>query len=191
MNYELRYIEENLKRIIQNPDSVFIIEPGLVGKRKALFALVKEEAGVYKNIQLTEEQSDWIFSAEAIGYFFNGPGYFLSDGYLTFLNSKAVNITNLEEFRLSPVQGKIFNMGLYAAFNDGSATFLIRDRAKSFEKHGGIEPYIELLKEHKEYNPQYETYDVIEHYYVGDNTFVIPQLQEKSKIDVMTRKLKK
>lgn len=190
MNHEFIYIKENLKRIMQDPDSVFIIRTGHIEKKKALFALVKEEAGVYKNIQLTEKQSDWTFPGEAIWYFFNGPGYFLSDGYITFLNRKAVNITNLEEFRLSPLREKFFNMGLYAAFNDGSATFLIRDRAKSFEKNGGIKPYIKLLKEHKEYNPQFETYDVIENYYVGDDTFVIPQPQEKTSNGV-SRKLKK
>ncbi len=191
MNFEFNYIEENIEKINQNPDSVFIIKPGFVGKKKALFALIKEDAGVYKNIQLTKEQSDWIFPAVPIKYFHNGPGYYLLNNYIIFDNYEAVNITNLEGFKIAPYKGKIFNTGLYATFNDGSATFLIRDTAKSFEKNGGLEPYIKLLEQYKEYNPQYETYEVIEKHYIGDKTYIIPKLQEKNKEEVKTKKLVK
>lgn len=191
MNFEFNYIKENIERINQNPDSVFIIEPGFVGKKKALFALVKEDDGVYKNIQLTKEVSDWIFPAMPIYDFHNGPGYYLLDNYLIFDNYRAVNITNLEGFRLAAIKAKVFNTGLYATFNDGSATFIIRNSAKSFEKNGGLEPYIKLLEQYKEYNPQYETYEVIEKNYIGDNTYIIPKLQEKNKKEVKTKKLVK
>ena len=191
MNFEFSYIKENIERINQNPDSVFIIRPGLVGKKIALFALVKEDAGVYKHVQLTKEVSNWVFPATPIYDFHNGPGYYLLDNYITFNDYRAVNITNLEGFKLVPNKAKVLNTELYVTFNDGTADFIIRGRAKSFEKNGGIEPYIKLLKEHKEYNPQYETYDVIDKYYVGNNTFIIPKLQEKAKEDVMTRKLVK
>ena len=44
-NVQLEYIDENLNRIIQNPDSVLYLRPYNVGNKRALFAMVKEEQG--------------------------------------------------------------------------------------------------------------------------------------------------
>ena len=43
-------------------------------------------------------------------------------------------------------EDKILNVGVFATFNDGSSTFVWRERSKNFEKKGGIQPYIDLLK---------------------------------------------
>ena len=38
----LQYIDENLNRIIQNPDSVMYLRPYKIGNKRALFAIVKK-----------------------------------------------------------------------------------------------------------------------------------------------------
>ena len=47
---------------------------------------------------------------------------------------------------------------------------------KNLKKKGGIQAYIDLLKQHKEYEPKYDTYKYIECYSHNDDTFVIPEL---------------
>ena len=77
---------------------------------------------------------------------------------------------------------------MYATFNDGSATFVKRQTTKEFEKKGGIQAYIDLLKQHKEYDPKYDTYRNIEAYYRhNDDTIVIPELL--SPTDIRLEKL--
>ena len=51
-NVQLEYIDENLNRIIQNPDSVLYLRPYNVGNKRAWGAMVKEEQGVYRKVQI-------------------------------------------------------------------------------------------------------------------------------------------
>lgn len=174
---QFQYIDENLNRIMQNPDSVMYLRPYDIGNKKALFAVVREEQGIYKKIQITKEQSKMIFPIEPMCSFYNGPGYLYLNNFIVFDNDIALNITNLEGFKHKILEdNKLFNIGIFATFNDGSATFVTRNTKKEFQKKGGIQSYIDLLKQHKEYEPKYNTYKYIEGFNAGDNTFVIPEL---------------
>lgn len=174
----LKYIDENLNKIIENPESVMYLRPYDIGGKRALFAIVKEEQGVYKKVQITKEQIKGNFPFEPIYWFYQGPGYFYLKDFIVFDNWLALNITNLEGFKHTTLEeSKIFKVGVYATFNDGSATFIKRQTTKEFEKKGGIQAYIDLLKQHKEYAPKYDTYRNIEAYYShNDDTIVIPEL---------------
>ena len=174
---QLQYLEENLNRIVQNPDSVMYLRPYDIGRKRALFAIVKEEQGVYKKVQITKEQSKGNFPFEPIYWFYQGPGYFYLKDFIVFDNWLALNITNLEGFKHKTLEeSKIFEVVVFATFNDGSATFVKRQTTKEFEKKGGIQAYIDLLKQHKEYEPKYDTYKYIESYSHNDDTVVIPEL---------------
>lgn len=180
---QLQYIEENLNRIVQNPDSVMYLKPYDIGKKRALFAIVKEEQGVYKKVQITKAQSKGNFPFEPIYWFYQGPGYFYLKNFIVFNNWIALNITNLEGFKHKTLEeSKIFKVGVFATFNDGSATFVKRQTAKEFEKKGGIQAYINLLKQHKEFEPKYDTYKYIEAHSYNDDTFVIPELLSETKL---------
>jgi len=174
----LKYIDENLNKIIENPESVMYLRPYDIGGKRALFAIVKEDQGVYKKVQITKEQFKGNFPFEPISWFYKGPGYFYLKDFIVFNNWLALNITNLEGFKHSTLdESKIFKVGIYATFNDGSATFVERKTSKEFQKKGGIQAYIDLLKPHKEYTPKYDTYRNIEGYYNhNDDTIVIPEL---------------
>lgn len=50
----LVYIDKNLNNIIENSNNVLYLRPYDIGYKRALFAIVKEEQGVYKKIQLTK-----------------------------------------------------------------------------------------------------------------------------------------
>lgn len=178
---QLKYIDENLNRIIQNPDSVLYLRPYDVGNKRALFAMVKEEQGVYRKVQITKEQSKMNFPFEPIYWFYKGPGYFyLKDFIVLNSNNLALNTTNLDGFESKSLgESKILNVGVFATFSDGSSTFVWRERAKKFERQGGIQPYIDLLKKYKEYEPKHDTYKFIESYNEVDGVFVIPEFQEK------------
>ena len=188
---QLEYIDENLNRIIQNPDSVLYLRPYDVGKKRALFAMVREEQGVYRKVQITKEQSKLTFPFEPLHWFYRGPGYFyLKDFIVLNQNNLALNTTNLDGFKAKSLgEDKILNVGVFATFNDGSATFVWRERAKKFEKQGGIQPYIDLLKKYKEYEPMHDTYRYIESVGEVDGLFVIPELQEKSQEKPKVKKL--
>ena len=188
----LQYIDENLNMIIQNPDSVMYLRPYDIGNKKALFAIIKEEEGVYKKVQITKEQHKMNFPFEPIYWFYKGPGYFYLKDYIVFDNYLALNATNLDGFKRQTLDGrKLFNVGVFATFNDGSATFVKRQTAKEFEKKGGIQAYIDLLKQHKEYEPKYDTYKCIEAYSHNDDTFIIPELQERIEEQQKVKKLTK
>ena len=188
---ELDYIDENLNTIIQNLDSVLYMKPYSVGNKEALFAMVKEDQGVYRKVQITKEQSKMTFPFEPLYWFFKGPGYFSLDNFIVLnANNLALNKTNLDGFKSKIFdEYKIFNTYIFATFNDGSATFVSRERAKKFEKQGGIQPYIELFKKYEEYEPKYDTYHCIEAFNEVDGVFVIPELQEKTKEEPKVKKL--
>lgn len=177
---QLNYIEENLNRIMQNPDNVLYLRPYDIANKQALFAMVKEEQGVYKKVQITKEESKMTFPFGPLYWFYNGPGYYFLKNFICFDNTLALNLTNLDGFKAKELDGsKVFNVGVFATFSDGSATFVIRERKKKFEKRGGIKPYIDLLRNYKEYNPKYDTYEFIERYSTDEDTFIIPKFQEK------------
>ncbi|MBP3635793.1 MAG: hypothetical protein J6J17_05020 [Bacilli bacterium] len=187
---QLEYIDENLNRIMQNPDSVLYLRPYDIGNKRALFAMVKEEQGVYRKVQITKEESKMTFPFETLYWFYNGPGYFFLKNFICFDNSLALNSTNLDGFKAKDLdESKIFNVGIFATFDDGSATFVIRERKKRFEKQGGIQSYIDLLRQYKEYEPKHDTYEFIERYSTDDYTFVIPKLQEKIEEHPKVKKL--
>ena len=186
---QLEYINENLNIIMQNPDSVLYIKPYNIGSKEALFAVVKEDQGVYRKIQITKEQSKMMFPFEPIYWFYKGPGFDYLKKFLTFNNYISLNKTNLDGFMFMKLSNKIFNVGIFATFNDGSATFVIRERAKKFEKNGGIKSYIDLLEESKKNDSNYGTYEIIDFHSVSGNTFIIPELQGNMKESSPTRKL--
>lgn len=188
----LQYINENLNMIIQNPDSVMYLKPYDIGNKKALFAIVKEEDGVYKKVQVTKEQHKMNFPFEPICWFYKGPGSLILKDFIIFDNWLALNITNLDGFKHKILDGrKTYNVAIFATFNDGSSTFIKRQTKKEFSKKGGIQPYINLLKQHKEYEPKYDNYKYIESYSYNDDTFIIPELQEQIKEQPKVKKLTK
>ena len=190
-NIQLEYIDENLNRIMQNPDSVLYLRPYNIGNKRALFAMVREEQGIYRKVQITKEQSKMTFPFEPIYWLHNGPGYFYLNNFIILnSNNLALNTTNLDDFKTKPLgEDKILNIGVFATFSDGSATFVRRERAKKFEKKGGIQPYIDLLKKYKEYEPKHDTYKYIESVGEVDGLFVIPELQTKIEEQPMVKKL--
>lgn len=190
-NIQLEYIDENLNRIIQNPDSVLYLRPYDVGNKRALFAMVKENQGVYRKVQITKEQSKMTFPWEPIYWFYNGPGhFFLKDFVVLNQNGLAINTVYLDGFKSKKLDGsKVFNVGIFATFDDGSATFVIREKEKTFDKRGGIQPYIDLLKKYKEYEPKYDTYKYIESVGEVDGLFIIPELQKKTQENPKVKKL--
>ena len=190
------YIDENLNWIIQNPNSVLYLKPYYVGKKQALFAMIKEEKGVYRNLQITKEQSKLTFPFEPIYWFYKGPGhwYLKENRDIVIDNYMALNTTNLEGFKTKKLGGaKIFNVGIFATFNDGTAAFVNRKGEKEFQKKGGIQFYIELLKKYKEFDPQHEEYKILDYYIQhdcnDDNRIIIPELQEKTEEHPKTLKL--
>ena len=179
----LQYIEDNLNKIIENPDSVLYLKPYDVGRKRALFAIVKKEPGVYQKLQLTKEQSKMNFPFEPIRWFYQGPGYFyLKDFIVLNYNWMALNTTNLEGFKHKVLEDNKKQVGIFATFNDGSAAFICRENAKKFEKQNGIDAYLDLLKKYKDFEPHYDIYKDIEYYikyYTKDNnTFIISDLQQ-------------
>ena len=196
------YIDENLDWIIQNPHSVLYLKPYYVGKKLALFAMVKEEQGVYRNLQITKEQSKLTFPFEPIYWFYKSAGHwFLKENRdIVIENYMALNSTNLEGFKVKTLDGpKVFNVGIFATFNDGTAAFVRRKREKEFQKQGGIQFYINLLKKFKEYDLQHEHYKILDYYIQNnsndDNRIIIPELQEKeedkSKVKTLTKDIRR
>lgn len=186
----LQYIDENLNRIIQNPDSVMYLRPYDIRNKWALFSIVKEEQGVYKKIQISKEQHKMNFPFETIYWFYKGPGYFYLKDFIVFDNWRALNTTNLEGFKHKTLDdSKVFKVGVFATFNDGSATFVKRQTPKKFQKKGGIQVYIDLLKQYKEYEPKYDTYKSIEGYSQNDDTYIISELQQKIEEQPKVKKL--
>ncbi len=195
---QLEYIDENLNRIIQNPDSVLYIKPYDVGKKRALFAMVKEGQGVYRNLQITKAQSKLTFPFEPIYWFYKSAGhwYLREDRDICFDNIMAINTTNLEGFKTKSLEGaRVFNVGIFATFSDGTAAFVKRQSQKEFQKRGGIQPYIDLLQKYKEYNPQHEHYKILDYYMQSNNTcsdaIVIPEFQLDEDGQPQARKLTK
>ena len=193
MAVKFEYIDKNLMKVLENPDSIMYIRPYDKKNKKALFVVIKEEEGVYKKVQITKEQSKMTFPYEPIYYFYNGPGYILLKNYIVFDNQIALNTTNLDGFtykiydndcytnKKKPLIDKIANINIFATFNDGSATWIKREFSKYFEKKGGIETYINLLKQYKSFEPKHDNYKYIELFSDSNDTFIITELQNFTK----------
>lgn len=190
MEIHFRYIENNLERILNNPDDIMFIEPSRVGKKIALFAIIKEDDGVYKKLQITKEQSKFTFPFEPIYWFYNGPGYTILKNFISIHNWQALNPVHLEGFLDNKVENaKFFDTCVYATFNDGSATLVERKNSKALKKHGGIQSYMDLLGDNKNRELKYDSYSIIENYDVVDDTIVIPELKNKAKENQKIKKL--
>ena len=81
---QLEYIDENLQEIMSNPDSVMYLRQYDIGRKRALFAIVKEKQGIYKKVQITKEQSKSNFPFEPIYWFYKGPGYLYLKNFIVF-----------------------------------------------------------------------------------------------------------
>lgn len=192
MTAYMEYIDENLERVLQDPNSIMYIRPFDVGNKKALFAVIKEDEGIYRKIQITKEQSKMSFPFEPTYCFFNGLGYMLSKKFVSFHNIVAINVEKLDGFRSKNFSEKrIYDVAIFATFDDGSATFLKREKSKKFKKKGGIQPYIDLLKQYKEYNPKFDSYSWIEYYDNESDKFIVPELQKNKKEQPKVKKLVK
>lgn len=177
---QFEFIDENLFRILNDPDNVMYLKPGDVGGKRALFAVVKEGEGIYRKLQITKEQSKLNFPFEPIYVFYRGPGYVLLKNFISIHNITALNVTNLEGFKEKKLNARVYNTGVFAVFNDGSATFAFRDKEKRLHKKGASNSFSEILNQYKDVNLSRDEYCVIEEYPTGDGTFVIPELQKNA-----------
>ena len=81
----------------------------------------------------------------------------------------------MDGFRCNELDdAKLFNVGIYATFYDGSATFVQRDIKRHFAKNGGINKFNNLLTPYKDIKMNYDTYYVIDTFFDKDNIAVIP-----------------
>lgn len=178
---KLKYINENLTKVIENPESVMYIKPYVVGDNKALFAVIKEDEGIYKKIQLTKFQSIYSFPIEPFYYFL--PAYYFLKDFTIYDNLAAFNINFFDGFKSKLLTNNTYNnLGIFATFNDGSATFISEDNDTTFQYKGGIKKYENLLEPRVPINQTHDTYEIIESYGNDENdTFVIPCLKNKEK----------
>ena len=162
----LQYIDDNLTKIIKNPESVLYIKPFDVKNKIALFAVMKEKPGVYRKIQITKDQSKETFPLEPIYWLNQGPAYFILKDFISLSdNWLAVNTTNMDGFKEKKLDDdRRYNIGIFAMFSDGSATFITRESEKSLRKWSGIASYNNRLKPFKNPNLQHEKY-----YSIGAN----------------------
>ena len=110
-------------------------------------------------------------------WFYKGPGYFYLEDFIVLDSWLALNTANLDGFRSYKINdSKIYNIGIYALFTDGSATFITRENEKKYNKNGHLDSYYDLLKQYREPNTQRETYYCIDNYISDRNTIVIPEL---------------
>ncbi len=190
--FHFNYISDNLEEILENPNRVLYLRRGDVGNKRALFAIIKQEDGVYKKLQITKEQGKGIFPTEPFYVFKQGPGYNFLDGFICIDNMIVLNMYHLENFVAEQLDEKKNPLiGIYAGFDDGSATLATAVKGKNFIKSNGIEAYRNILKELKGYDPKHDTYQVIESIIFDNDTLVIPELQGKKDDLPLTRKLTK
>ena len=186
---QFNYIEENLLKIIENPESVMYIKAFDTGKNRALFAVVKEGEGSYRKIQITKGQSRLNFPVNPIDIFNNDFGSYL-ENFIIFDKLIAFNKSHFEGLKTKPLNNKTyFNLGVFAIFDDGTATHIINDNDKKFEENGGTLGYRKLLdKKDISFSSSRDTYEIIEFYSGDDDTFIIPSLkQNNNKQKVYTR----
>lgn len=174
----LYFIDKNIKEVRKNLKNVLYIRPYDIDSKRALFAVIKEEKGIYRRIQITEEMSKWNFPFETLNMFFEGPGHsFIKDFIILRQSNLAINKTNLEKFGYIKLNGyKIYNIGICALFKDGSATYVKRIKEKELEKGTRLEP-------------TQDNYEIIEYYEANNNIYEISKLQESK--ETKTKKLTK
>lgn len=173
--YEFK--SNNIKEILNNLGNVLYIYPDYRKQIEyveewALFAIIKEEKGVYKKVQITTFMSSQIFK--------------ITDVYSKFIEEYTSNylkdfiLLNGNATILNPAHFKGFNyyqLNIYALFNDGVAT-----RIDHYEED--MKPY--LTKE----SNFIDNYEIIENHCYGImERCVIPKLKEKE--ETKTKKLAK
>ena len=178
---KFEYIQENLLYIMENPEAVMYIKAYDIGKQRALFAVVKAEDGVYKKVQITKGQSKLNFPVEPMFLFSQGPGFFFLENFYVYDNLYAFNKDYFEGFKSKDLDNRTyFNLGVYAVFNDGTATHIINDNNTTFNLKGGVKQYIRLLDTNNvSFTQTHDKYEIIERYQEDDDTFVIPKLRNK------------
>ena len=187
---DFEYIHENLDKIIENPDSIMYIKPYNIGTKKALFAVMKEHEGVYRKIQLTKPQGKMHFPIEPIYLFSRGPGYFYLKNFTVLDNYIAFNMDYLEGFKCKFLENnKYFNLGIFATFNDGTATFVAGDNDRKFQHKGGFRRIYRMLEPPVPFNEKDDIYEIIESYKnIDDDKFIIPSLQKTNgKVKTLVR----
>lgn len=171
--YEFK--SDNIKEILNNLSNVLYIYPDYRKQIEyveewALFAIIREEKGVYKKVQMTTFMSSQIFK--------------ITDVYSKFIEEYTSNylkdfiLLNGNATVLNPAHFKGFNYyqsNIYALFNDGVVT-----RIDHYEED--MKPY--LTKE----SNFIDNYEIIENYCYGImERCVIPKLIEKE--EIKTKKL--
>ena len=167
----LYFIDKNIKEVRKNLKNVLYIRPYDIDSKRALFAVIKEEKGIYRRIQITEEMSKWNFPFETLNMFFEGPGHsFIKDFIILNGNATILNPAHFKGFNY-------YQLNIYALFNDGVAT-----RIDHYEED--MKPY--LTKE----SNFIDNYEIIENHCYGImERCVIPKLKEKE--ETKTKKLTK
>ena len=169
---------DNIKEILNNLDNVLYITPDYRKQIEyvdewALFAIIKEEKGVYKKVQITTFMSCQNFKITDVFNRFieEYTSNCLKDFILLKGNATLLNPAHFKGFNYSLLNEK--HTRIYALFNDGVATHI-----DHYEND--MKPY--LVKDSK------DNYEIIEDYCFGIMEHcTIPKLKEKTK----TKKLSK
>lgn len=185
----LNYIDENLEKITENLENVLYIKPYNIGHKRALFAVVKEGAGIYKKIKITKEESRLTFPFEPLLLFDN---FLLKDFIVLNSNNLALNKNWIDGFKIIKHDFNRSNIDIYAVFSDKSATFVRTEREKTFNKNGGIDSFNKFLENYNVDKVNNNEYRIIEYYFPDDSDIIeIPILKNSDQIDEEKAPVKK
>lgn len=177
----LNYIDESLEKITENLENVLYIKPYNIGHKRALFAVVKEGAGIYKKIKITKEESGLTFPFEPLLLFDN---FLLKDFIVLNSNNLALNKNWIDGFKIIKHDFNRSNIDIYAVFSDKSATFVRTEREKTFNKNGGIDSFNKFLENYNADKVNNNEYRIIEYYFPDDSNIIeIPILKNSDQID--------
>lgn len=177
MKKMFEFKSDNIKEILNNLDNVLYIYPDYrkqitYVEEWALFAIIKEEKGVYKKVQITTFMSSQNFKITDVFNRFieEYTSNYLKDFILLNGNATILNPAHFKGF-------DYYQSNIYALFNDGVATHI-----DHYEED--MKPY--LIRE----SNFIDSYEIIENYCYGImDSCVIPKLKEKEK--TKTKKLTK
>ena len=182
----INYIDENLEKVINNPDKVLYLRTYDVRNKSALFAVLKEDTGIYKKVQITKEQSKMIYPWEPLLWFDTSAAENLLLKDFIILNSN-----NIDGFKIIKNGNFGYNIEIYAVFSDGTATFVRREREKTFNRNGGIDSFNKLLENYND-NKVNNKYHIIEFFAVnGSDIIEIPNLRNLDQINEEKAPVKK
>lgn len=190
----INYIDENLEKVINNPDKVLYLRTYDVRNKSALFAVLKEDTGIYKKVQITKEQSKMIYPWEPLLWFDTSAAgnLLLKDFIILNSNNLALNKNNIDGFKIIKNGNFGYNIEIYAVFSDGTATFVRREREKTFNRNGGIDSFNKLLENYKDNKVNNNKYHIIEFFAVnGSDIIEIPNLRNLDQINEEKAPVKK